>query len=306
MSRSQTRPAPTGLLSGADVDPVTGGLLSIAQLQQLLRSRQTCRAPGPLPGTPPPPRAGQLPTAGTPAPLGQPVGWLTPPAGGGLVAVVGAHPGAGCSTVALAVADAAARAGDVQLVEYAAAARSGLAGVTRAELGATPGGWRRGRRGRVMLARPVDQIPQVAPDFGPDAAGVVVADLGHLDLVGTAVAGLEVSAEARLVVVCRASVPGVRRAEQLLARLDRPVAVAVVGPARWPGVVLASGGPRLAAVRQSGLMVAVPLARRLQVDGPSSAGLPRGVMAAGRALWRLLEHEEAITGIALARTGELS
>jgi hypothetical protein len=271
------RPAATGLLSGADVDPVTGGLLSIAQLQLVLRAR---RRPDPsadrLPGTrgptqtvdPAPARAAHLPwTAGLVARRS--------------VVVMAAHPGAGCSTVALAIADAAARMAEVQLVECAPAACSGLAAAAHAELGVTDGGWRRGRRGRVMISRPADGVPGVPPEVGPGVPEVLVVDVGTHDL-----APIEGAVP---VLVCHASVPGVRRAEQALASLDQAV-VAAVGPGRWPGAVRASCGPRLRAVREAGGLVTVPPARRLQVDGVSSAGLPRGVAAAGLALWRLLDR----------------
>ena len=70
---------------------------------------------------------------------------------------------------------------------------------------------------------------------------------------------------------------------------EQPVVVAAVGPARWPGEVTASAGPRLRALRLAGRVVPVPLDQRLQVTGLTDRPLPRSVLAAGRALLQLLD-----------------
>ena len=96
-------------------------------------------------------------------------------------------------------------------------------------------------------------------------------------------------AGAELVVVCRATVPGVRRAEQTLSRLRRPAPVAVVGPARWPGAVRSSAGTRLADRRRGGLVVPVPLDRGLELTGVCGEPLSRRLAASGRALLAVMD-----------------
>lgn len=182
------RPGPARhVLNGGDVDPATGWLLSVGELQAALRAARAAARPpvlehgsaGEEPAAAGPDRQADRaastacdPTPGaTPAPAPRTIsgrrgdaaaapagsGVLRPPAGRRWVAVAGAHPGAGASTVALALADAAAGAGrPVHLVSCNAPAECGLVGAATVELGTDPtGGWRTGRRGAdVTLARP--------------------------------------------------------------------------------------------------------------------------------------------------------
>jgi Mrp family chromosome partitioning ATPase len=222
-----------------------------------------------------------------------------PPGGvsGRAVVVLAAHAGAGASTVALALAEAAAARAAVVVVECGEATRSGLLGASTAELGVDGAGWRRGRRGAVQLARrdgPVRSLRDVPPPELPDddaAAGrVLVVDAGWP--AETVLRGggwvASVLRGGTPVVVGRATVPGLRQLEAVLAGVDTAAVVAVVGPARWPGVVAAGCGDRLGAARRDGRVVAVPLHRRLEVTGVTGEPLPRPVAAAGRALWALL------------------
>jgi hypothetical protein len=90
---------------------------------------------------------------------------------------------------------------------------------------------------------------------------------------------------ARVVVVCRATVPGVRQLESLLAGLPGPAPlVAAVGSARWPGCVMASCGPLVRAARDARRMVVLPVDRGLEVTGLTSAPLPKPLVLAGRHL----------------------
>ena len=90
---------------------------------------------------------------------------------------------------------------------------------------------------------------------------------------------------AQVVLVCRATVPGVRQTEQLLAALPgRPPLIAAVGAAKWPGVVTASCGPLLRAAREAGRLVSVPFDRQLDVTGLTAAPLSKPLTTAGRAL----------------------
>jgi hypothetical protein len=256
-------------LAGADVHTQTGRLLSIAQLQAALRAGVTgLDRPEALPGGPtnvppgpnrPRPGVGEVVgaragaaeagrdgetgrdgEAGGDGPFPDPgpgtdavvPGWLT--ALTSPVLVIGAHPGVGCSTVAVAVAEVRrGRGRRAHLVEWSDGVGSGLAGVAHAELGVGPSGlWRHGRRGDLTVSRPVDVLPVSPPDAGA-GAGVVVVDLGHLGPTAGVAATAGRWPGGPVVVVCRASAPGVRRAEVLLAALQLPVLVAVVRPSRW-------------------------------------------------------------------------
>ena len=190
------RPGPArDVLDGGDVDPATGRLLSVGELQAALRAARGASgrpptadygsvglAPGGQPAAARPAPASAWPPAQAPAdatvpgtapsattragrggrPAAAPTGpgVLRPPPGRRWVAVVGAHRGAGASTVALALADAAATAGwPVHLVSCNAPAECGLVGAATVELGTDPAcDWRTGRRGAsVTLARPARQ-----------------------------------------------------------------------------------------------------------------------------------------------------
>ncbi len=196
------RPGPArDVTDGGDVDPATGRLLSVGELQAALR---TARAASTRPFLPTHRTATHEPIAATPARPADPApstapdmtpapapmsasasarcgaaaaasagpSVLRPPAGRRWVAVTGAHPGAGASTVALAIADAAADAGwPVHLVSCNAPAECGLVGAATVELGTDPtGAWRTGRRGAgVTLARPApgrDLITRAAASQG--------------------------------------------------------------------------------------------------------------------------------------------
>lgn len=228
----------------------------------------------------------------------------------GWIGVLAAHAGAGASTVSLVMTDAAAAdGGRVHLVDTAHPFRSGLVGAASEELGTdVTGTWRRGTRTGVTIdRRATDTPPGTWPDppVGDDPP-LTVVDLGLADPENLTRVAADRS---RLVVVCRPTVPGVRLTEQLLEQLLRePVAVAAVGPSRWPGEVTASLGPRLRALRTAGRVVPVPLDRRLQVTGPTSSPLPRALRAAGRALLELLDdsHPGAATRSSAPTTDPMS
>lgn len=228
----------------------------------------------------------------------------------GWIGVLAGHAGAGASTVALAISDAAA-ADDrrVHLVDTAQPFRSGLVAAASEELGPdVTGAWRRGLRVGVTIDRRATDIEPgawpVSP-FGDDPA-LTVVDLGLAapnDLSRLAVD------RGPCVVVCRPTVPGVRLTEQPLNQLaGQPVVVAAVGPTRWPGEVTASQGPRLRALRAAGRVVPVPIDRRLQVTGPTSASLPRTLRMAGRSLLYLLDdsHPAAVAWLSPRNTRSVS
>lgn len=210
------------------------------------------------------------------------------------VLVLAAHAGAGASTVSMLIADAAASSGTpTRLIECADPVRSGVAAATDAELGVDPSGWRCGRRGRLEVDRPSTPIagaydvpparssgqlgdgqPLTIVDAGWPAWDVLAADSWLCDLASTA----------QVVLACRASVPGVRQAEQLLAVLPGAPLIAAVGPTKWDGSVTATCGPRLRAANADGRVVAVPFDRALDVSGLTSAALTKALTAAGQSL----------------------
>lgn len=247
----------TGVGGRAAVD--WGRPVSVAEIQRILREPRSVRAP-----------------AHPPAPYG----WIT---------VVAAHPGAGASTVALGLAEALAvrHRRPCHLIETAPPTRSGLLAATRAELGLDgSGGWRRGTRGPVTVDRRAEDFsptgwPPGLP--GPDPLGVLdlwpdgATDdclLRHVDAV---------------VLVSRATVPGLRAAQTALDGLClTPAALATVG-AGWSGPVRAAAGPALVRLRRGGRVVEVPLARRLALTGPTGDPLPRGVRLAAARLAALAD-----------------
>ncbi|TQN44068.1 hypothetical protein FHU33_3550 [Blastococcus colisei] len=214
------------------------------------------------------------------------------------VVVLPAHAGAGASTVALAVAEGLSAYRPVQLVEYADPHRSGLAAASSSELGVDESGWHRGRRNRIDLARratdrrSVDEL-SAPPSAGTDPSegdGLLVIDVGWpvAEMLSGSGWTRALQGGARLVVVCRVTVPAVRQTEHVLGVLEVPAVVACVGSGRWPGMVAASCGPALRAARAAGRVVPVPVDRRLAIAGLTPDPLPRPVAAAGRALASLL------------------
>jgi hypothetical protein len=225
---------------------------------------------------------GRLPGAGCPLP-------------GRVLLVLAGHPSAGASTVALLLGEAAAASGAaVRLIDCADPTRSGIAAASDAELGYHPSGWRRGRRGGLDIDRPVEPFAQLedlpAPrpvGAPPNRLGVTIVDAGwptrDVLTADSWLAGLV--STARVLVACRATVPGVRHTEQVLIGLPaRAELVAALGPARWPGVVRASCGSQMRALRAGDQVVAVPLDRRLETAGLTASPLPRRLTAAGRNL----------------------
>ena len=254
-------------------------------------------------------RRGQVPQAGPPsAPAARRATLGTEgPAGGGrpgadarplpgpTVLVLAAHAGAGASTVALLLADTLAQTGTAtRLIECADPSRSGIAAATDTELGEDPSGWRRGRRGHLEIDRPcqplaaLDDLPAPRP-VAPPATGpaVTVVDAGWpaADVLTAKSWPTRLITTAQVVVACRATVPGARQVEQLLATLPARVAlVAALGPTKWPGVVSASCGSQIRAIRASGHLVAVPVDRHLDVTGLTANRLPKQLATAGRDL----------------------
>ena len=222
-----------------------------------------------------------------------------------LIVVSGVHSGAGASTVGLAVAEAAHALGaTVAVDEFAGPFASGLGTACDAELGTDVSGrWLVGRRGGFTVRRLADSgatIANAAPPVGAHPT-LTIVDTGwswppvstHV-VASAAATGLPAALRiAPLVLVCRATVPSLRRAEAVLEQATVDLGpghrrvLAVLGPDRWPGEVLASVGPRIRLLRDQHRVVGVPLDKRLAVRGVTADPLPRSVTAAGRSLLQL-------------------
>ena len=167
------------------------------------------------------------------------------------VRVVGAHPGAGATTVAVAVADALAGAAPsvaVALIDPHPAETSGLVCAADRELGVTDEGWLLGHRGPIALyRRPAETTTTVGalqelpcPSPATDAERVTVVDHGTAEVIDQPLGQGRPSIHRPTgsVLVCRASVPGVRRAELVLHRHGEAgrhdLVVVLVGERRVP------------------------------------------------------------------------
>lgn len=226
-----------------------------------------------------------------------------PPASAEPLLVLGAHPGAGASTVALALAELAttrhAGVGPVRLVDAASGERSGLVCAAEQELGQI-GDWLTGRRGGIELYRPAADLVSAAdiPAVPSLERGVLVIDAGwsprELAMSASPLASLLL--DNRFVLVCRVSVPGVRRAELALADLPGTPYVVAMGASRWPGPVRASFGPRLGEAFDAGRLLVVPTVRRLALCGLDAQPVPRAVTGALAPLAADLWPTSQVTG----------
>lgn len=240
-------------------------------------------------------QSGHKQRAVAPASLAASVEW-TPASDELAIPVVGAAGSCGATTVALAMATAVD--GRARVVECASASLSGLAAASTAELGADDHGWVHGTRGHVQLFRAdgFRAAPDTVPTPSPtDTPVVTVVDIGSQ--LAQVLAGhgwlTSVLADApRVVVVTRATIPGLRRLESSLHQLDaeRPVA-AVLGPPhrRWPRAVTHSVGGLTGALIDSGRLVEIPEDRTLAIQGLTPDPLPTQLLTAAGVLLSHLE-----------------
>ena len=220
--------------------------------------------------------SGPATTSSTP-----PLVWRTEP-GEVPVVVLGCGGSTGATTVALLLAEAAGRS---RVVECAPGGRTGLAGASTAELGATADGWVEGSRGEVRIQRRREHVP--SPDTMPlpvagRPGGVTIVDawwdLRQVLAGGGWLADL-VRGCPRVVLVARATVPGMRHLESDLALMEaeRCWAVATGLAARWPRAVEHSLGVRTSGLRQAGRLIGLPEARSLSLSGITTEPLPRSL-----------------------------
>ena len=204
---------------------------------------------------------------------------------------MGAHPWAGTSTVALALAERASRGHEhVVIVDAAGRADSGLLTVAERDLPARDG-WAVGIRGAVQVRRPLSVKAPPRPAIGPHD-GLVFVD------VGCRGEALVDSGDANgVVLVCRATVPGLRSAEVALHRLGaRGVVLAVVGVRRLPNVVRGTAGLGVSELLATGRVVCFDHDRRLAVEGPDDRPLPRPLLASASRVLDLLDTDAVTDG----------
>jgi hypothetical protein len=200
----------------------------------------------------------------------------------------------GASTIALAVASAAERS--ARILECRGTC-SGLAAASTAELGPHPSGWRRGMRGDVLLERAsdlptrVDEVPLPSPPDRPLALTVLDVgwDLRQVLNVPSWI-GEQVRTAGVVVVVTRATIPGLLNLETTLSLLDpiRSVAAILGSPCRrWSKAVWQSSGPMTKALVDSGRIVVIPHDSRLAAVGLDSRPLPQQLLEAAHAILEL-------------------
>ena len=206
--------------------------------------------------------------------------------------VVAAHPGAGATTISVALADALGGPDSpVQLVDTAPIECSGMLGATEREMSNGLGPWRRGRRGYVTVDRPtrstsLAELPQLPST--ESAAVVIDAGSGWRNLSSEPNRLWPPDEDTNLLVVCRATVPGVRHAELALAGLIGEPFVVGVGANRWPRLVSAAFGTRMTRAMREGRVGLIPADRRLELNGIDTDPLPRSVGVAAVRLAELI------------------
>lgn len=219
------------------------------------------------------------------------VGWAPAP-GERVVLVCGCGGSSGATTVALALATVAGRA---RVVETCGASSSGLPYAAGIELGETTRGWLRGARDEVVVERRLDQIP--SPDRLPSPApgGVPVTIVDSSWDVAAVLASdgwlgdLARSAQA-VVLVSRATIPGLRRLEAAVELVGEARAVAVtVGARRWPRPVEQSAGAAVRRLAAQGRIVHVTEMPALALSGLTPDPLPPAIIRPAHALLTLLE-----------------
>lgn len=219
-----------------------------------------------------------------------PTRW-TPAPGEGVALVCGCGGSSGATTVALVLATAAGRA---RVVETCSGTASGLGFAATAELGGVERGWLRGSRDSVVLERRADSasasdlpipadtdLPLTIVDSSFELSGLM-ASLGWLgELARTASA---------VVLVARATVPGLRRLETAAAAVGECRVIAVtVGAKRWPRPVEQSVGPTVRRLREAGRVVQIPHEPGLAIAGLTPDPLPTAITRPARTLLALLE-----------------
>ena len=204
-----------------------------------------------------------------------------------VVAVVGCAGGVGASTVALALATATGA--PARVVECCPPLGSGYSGAANAELG-VDGGWRRGRRGIILLERRNSADP-VVPAPASSSVEWTVLDAGWAALAEPGISWLASLLRTLddVVLVTNATVPGFRHLESCSDLLGRDALGVVVGPTakRWSSPVKLAAVGMPTRVR----LTEFPLNPRLQVTGLTPDPLPGPLLKAAETVLALMRKE---------------
>ena len=221
----------------------------------------------------------------------------TPPVGERVLPVVGCA--GSCGATVLAVALASAAEGSARVVECASSTATGLAAASTVELGATSDGWVQGSRDQVRLeraGRPRPHLDAIPAPPGAEEPMLTIVDVAHPIeevLAGGGWLADLLAATPVVVLVARATVPGLRRLETCvdLVGAGRVVA-AVLGPSRrrWPREVIHSLGPLTGELIAAGRLVEIPEDRVLAVAGLTPAPLPSSLITAAATLLPLMKR----------------
>ena len=209
--------------------------------------------------------------------------------------VISCSGGAGATTTALAIATAAQSG---RVTECCSVTASGLAAAPTAELGQTPECWSRGTRGSVLIERSCEVFasPEEVslPTEPPAGCELTVLDVAwDLALVLSSPSWLsdQILSAPAVVVVSRATVPGLRRLEGALALLDEgpSVVAAVIGPRRkkWPKVLQASMGTLTRRIDAQGQLIDLPHDPDIALHGLTGRAIPTPLISAASHLLRL-------------------
>ena len=153
-----------------------------------------------------------------------------------------------------------------------------------------------------MLAKPGRPVERSAPWHTPtpsapppaEAPLLTIVDVGHqLEqiLAGSGWLSGLLTGGPMVVLVARATVPGLRRLESSLHLLAGVPVAAVVGPPlrRWPRPVRSSVGRLTGSLIESGRLVQVPEDRQLAALGITPRPLPGPLLGAAGSLFALAE-----------------
>ena len=216
----------------------------------------------------------------------------TPAVGERVLLVCGCGAASGATTVALALAT---ESGSARVVETCGATESGLVYAAATELGAVDGGWARGARDSVVVERRTDSlsVPERVPSPAGSALPLTVVD-SSWDLGGVLASGGWLGQLARtaspVVLVARATVPGLRRLAAAVELVGEPRTIAVtVGPKRWPRLVEQSAAPAVRSLREAGRLVTFSELPALALTGLTPDALPPAILRPARTLLNLLE-----------------
>lgn len=218
-----------------------------------------------------------------------------PASGERLVLVCGCAGSCGATTVALALATVAGRA---RVVETSGRAASGLVYAAGAELGAAGQGWLRGSRNDVLVERRGDDTrspEQLSTPAHSDMPFTVIDSAWDISTLLRSPGWLGYLARTAesVVLVTRATVPGLRRLEASVAVVgEERVIAATVGARRWHRPVEQSLGSVIHRLRAAGRVVHVPEVPALAVSGLTPDPLPSALIRSAEALLTLLEGHQ--------------